>query len=64
LILLCKKRKRNASGYSSGCKKIKDALSHISSVAELRVSCDEDLKNYLHMTDECFKVGSFVEASH
>jgi hypothetical protein len=44
--------------------KKKGTLSHISLIAELRVSCDVDLKNYLHMTDECFKVAPFVEASH
>jgi hypothetical protein len=31
-----------------------DTLSHISLIAELRVSSDVDLKNYLQMTDECF----------
>jgi hypothetical protein len=31
-------------------------LSHISLIAELRVSCDAGLKNYLQMTHECFKV--------
>jgi hypothetical protein len=31
-------------------------LSHISLIAELRVSCDVDLKNYLQTTDERFKV--------
>jgi hypothetical protein len=37
-------------------QKKKDTLSHISSIAELRVSCDADLKDYLQMTGECFKV--------
>jgi hypothetical protein len=41
------------SGYNSGCKK-RDILLHI--ITELPVSCDVDLKNYIQMTDECFKV--------
>jgi hypothetical protein len=33
-----------------------DTLSHISSIAELRVSCDVVLKSHLQMTDACFNV--------
>jgi hypothetical protein len=54
--LLCKKKciKRTVSGYGSGCKR-RATLSHISLAAKLRVCSDVDFKNYLQMTDECFK---------
>jgi hypothetical protein len=34
----------------------RDTLSHISLIAELPISCEVDLKNYLQMTDGCFKI--------
>jgi hypothetical protein len=37
-------------------QKKRDTLSHISLIAELPVSCEVDLKNYLQMTDGCFKI--------
>jgi hypothetical protein len=58
LILLTKKMKTKSDRVKQCLQKKSDTLSHkhTSLTAELRVSSDVDLRNYLRMTEECFKV--------
>jgi precorrin-6B methylase 1 len=52
--LVIQKEKKKSEWVKQWLQK-RDTLSNISLIAELRVSSDVDLKNYLQMTDACFK---------
>jgi hypothetical protein len=51
------KRKKEKIYWVKGWLKKWDNLSHMSSIREVRVSNEDDLKNYLRMSDDCFRAG-------